>query len=226
MRNVVHFAAASFLVTCAAPPDPDAERRDAPVEGVPSSPQTIGDLVSLLDSLPRPTTLADFIGALPHPLTLSATSSQLSLQPAVDSDDPRIFIISGNLVLSVVPTGPQVNDLEIGDMSNGKMSPAHISFPLDGPLAPADPYKGVLEPSGTRTVCAKCHEKTAREVQIATVSGIPVFADSQRLPLRPFDVPVTSLLSLAQSCDPSLSAERCAILDALTHPGPPHQYSF
>jgi hypothetical protein len=241
MRNLVHLAVAgSLMVACgvsheragsggSSSGDPIGDG-DSPGSasdgGMPSPPRSVEDLVALANSLPRPATLAAFIAALPHPLALSATSSQLSLQPAVDSDDPRIFVIVGSLALSVVPTGPQVNDLEIGDMSNGKMSPASISFPITSPVAPADPYQAVLDATGTHTVCAKCHKKNGAEVQISQVSGTPVFAEGQRLPLEPFNVPVTTLISLAQDCDPSSNPERCDIFDALIQPGMPSQYDF
>jgi hypothetical protein len=197
----------------------------------PSVPHTVGDLVNLANSLPHPLTIAGFIAALPHPLALNATSSQFSAQPAVDANDPRIFIVIGNLVLSVVPTGPNVNNLEIGDMSNGRMSPAHITFPLTGALAPADPYKAVLDPnaggaSQTATACAKCHGKTGAEVEISQVAGTPVYAMGQIPPFPQLNVPATTIISLAQSCSRSSNPERCDVLTALTTPTTPTQYTF
>lgn len=206
-----------------------------------SAPQTVEDLVALANSLPKPLTIADFIAALPHPLALNATSSRFSLQPAVDADDPRIFIAIGHLVLSVVPTGPNANTLEIGDMSNGQMSPAQLSFPVSSPISAAAPYQAVLGTTGgggggggfggggfgaTATVCGKCHQKTGAEVELTQVSGTPVYGMGPILPFPQFNVPVTTLISLAQSCTPSSDPERCDIFNALTTPTAPTQYDF
>lgn len=202
-------------------------QNDGGPSGNPTTPKTVADLVSLANSLRQPVTIAEFIAALPHPLALNATSSQFSLQPAVDQNNPRIFIVIGNLVLSVVPTGPDVNTLEIGDMSNGMMSPAQLSFPITSTVTDAAPYQAVLAAGGNGTVCARCHDKHfGNEVQLTTVSGTPVYGMGQIPPFPQFDVPVTTLISLAQSCDPSADKERCDIFTALTSPSLPTQYTF
>ena len=192
----------------------------------PTTIATVADLVSLANALPRPVTIADFIAALPHALALNATSSPFSLQPAVDADDPRIFIAMGNLVLSIVPTGPNVNTMEIGDMSSGMMSPSQLSFPITSTVSDSAPYAAVLNSNGTGTVCARCHQKTGAEVQLSQVSGTPVFEMGKIPPFAKFNVPVTTIVSLAQSCDPSSNPERCDIFHALTTPSAPTQYQF
>ena len=61
-------------------------------EGVSTAPQTIAEVVTLLNALPKPLNLPCFVASLARPLSLHAVNSPFSAQPAQGRRSPRIFI--------------------------------------------------------------------------------------------------------------------------------------
>ena len=92
-----------------------AERRCVPPDGVSGSPQTIDEVVALIDALPPPVTLPCFLESLDRPLHVEAAISRSSAQPAYWDRSPRLFLFIGDLVLTVVPEGSGAALLEMGE---------------------------------------------------------------------------------------------------------------
>ena len=76
-----------------------------PALGVSGSPTTISEALILINTLPKPTTLACFLEALDRPLTLYMTESDRSLQPSPGPRSPRTFVLRGDLEMSFVVEG-------------------------------------------------------------------------------------------------------------------------
>jgi hypothetical protein len=93
---------------------------------------------------------------LPTPLKVFATSSTQSAQSAAGVDDPRVLIVNGSLVLTVVSAGPTSNELEISQLiSSTESVKAQINFPVTANIPVTEPYDTVKLQSGTS--CRFCH---------------------------------------------------------------------
>jgi len=67
--------------------------------------KTIDDAVRLANALPKPLTVDCFVANIKKPLKVFAVDNPFSAQPSFGVNSPRIFIISNNLTISVVPDG-------------------------------------------------------------------------------------------------------------------------
>jgi len=200
---------------------PDAGTRDAGDDGCPvrpstvsASPSSIADAVALANGLLRnnPSLSIDcFLAALSRPLTVVGSVSTFSLQPSPDgARDPRLFIFSGNLVLSVVPSGMGSWFVELAENTaplrslKAQMGP----FPLTEPIPAAKPYDDVRQPSAG-TLCGTCHsgEELAPQITLTAAYDSAV--------LQPFStdlVPLEQMQTDTETCDPQREPQRCAIL--------------
>ena len=192
-------------------------------EGAPTSPQTIADVITLVNALPSPVTLPCFVQALARPLPIHATVSTISAQPSVGTRSPRIFIFWDGLRASVVPAGAGAPLLELGEIRPESRSlKAEILFPVTTPLDPLTPYERVLfAPDVTR--CGFCHpaEESDPDVTFATA-----FTSVALRPLDSYAVSIASLANELAMCDPSAEPERCALLQALFDQATPVEQPF
>lgn len=179
--------------------------------GVSGSPQTIEDLVALINALPKPTSIPCLLEVLDRPLKLALTNSTFSVQPAVGDRSPRIFIFIGDLEISVVPEGAGAKALELG-YRNGTFTSikAALDFPVTDTLAPDAPYKGIAY--NGQTSCVFCHNN---EMQVNSITFAQAYTSRV---LRPFDntlVTIDTAKSNTASCDPLKEPTRCAILNSI-----------
>jgi hypothetical protein len=200
-------------------------RRCRPGPGASGTPNSIADVVTLINTLPRPVTVSCVVEALDHPLRISATSSIVSAQPAAGPHDPRIFIAMPGLLVSVVAAGDGQNLLEFGEFEMGTAltRKAEIIFPIEGRLAPSDPFAHLVSSTTPGSICGGCH---ASESLAASVDGAPIY---RSIALRPLDetlVEVDALRAEWANCDASTDAERCAILDGIFAWGSPESFQF
>lgn len=204
------------------PPD-ELPRDCVPSGGATGAPGTIEEAVALINSLPRPTSVACLVESLDRPLRLSATESDFSAQPAHGRRSPRIFLFSGPLILSVVPDGPGAEVVEFSQLdASGRSIKGELAFPIEAEVLPEAPYTKVMfQPD--LTVCAFCHadEKPAHRVGNA-------WAYSSQA-LRPVDsslVPIEELQRGASTCDTSVEPECCRLLQELFEHGMPRAHAF
>lgn len=185
------------------------------------NPTTIDQVTQLINALPKPLTLPCFIENLPAPLKVYAISSTFSAQPAVGPDSPRIFIINGNLVLSVVPAGSGRNLLEYGQIINSLESvKGELEFPINANIPGSEPYEQIRNTSGT--TCALCH---TAERPVTGFAG-NAFASGITRP-DPFARQTsTRMRSVASTCDKASDPYRCAILNAVFVKGRAQDTSF
>lgn len=192
-------------------------------EGAPTSPQTIAEVVTLVNALPSPVTLPCFLQALERPLLMHAAASTISAQPSVGTRSPRIFLFWDGLRASIVPAGAGAPLLELGEiLPEDRSLKAEILFPVTTPLDPVTPYERILfTPTVTR--CGFCHQAEDPDPTITFASAFTSVA------LRPFDSYAVSIASLANElaiCDPKAEPDRCAMLQALFDQAPPVEQAF
>jgi hypothetical protein len=203
--NAASDAAADAAPDATAPP-----ARCRPAPGVSGAPRTIAEVAALANALPHPLSLTCFLESLDRPLQLSAAVSTISLQPAPTPRSPRIFLFSGEVIMSVVPEGTGKDLLELSQLVTGDRSlKAELKFPITAPLTPDDPFAHVRSDEGT--TCRFCHptETPAPEISAnAFVSG--AFS-----PLPRALVAFETLQYERTVCDAAAEPDRCAFLGAL-----------
>ena len=207
------------LVACSTSADdePQGTRTPTGCEPAPGStnPTSIAGVVDAVNALPKPVTLPCFVQHLSGPLTIDATKGDLSLQPAVGRRSPRIFILLGPLIATIVPQGVGQDLLELGERRGETRSlKAEVLFPVTTQLDHASPYEHVFfdKSKGDVTSCAFCHgaERLAPDITFARAYESDAFR-----PLNGNRVGVEELLRERQLCDASLEPYRCALLDAV-----------
>jgi hypothetical protein len=194
-----------------APPPVDPNVCAVPL-GVSGTPRTLSEAITLMNSLPRPTTLACFLQSLSRPLDVYMTRSDDSLQPSPGARSPRTFIVFEPLVLSIVFEGPAHVALELGYRTTPTRSiKTEIVFPLTTDVTPANLFDKVMA-GEEATRCGACHIGEVQTVH----PDLPVDVFESDI-LTPFDfeeVDVESLRAERQSCNPTLEPERCTMLSA------------
>ena len=198
-----------------APPDAGSETPACTAPLGSAAPTDVDSLIAYVNALGAergfPVTVTCALESLPRPLGLLASKSLFSLQPAYDAQNPRFFLFSGNLVITVVPTGPGRNLLELGaEVSDVRSIKAELVFPIQGPLPMAQPYEHIA--TNGFTSCAACHggEKINAVVTTATAFESDV--------LRPVPSSIVDLAfarDQAATCDATNEPDRCAVFDAI-----------
>ena len=184
-----------------------------PALGVSGAPTTIPELLVLLNSLPKPTSLACFLEALERPLTVYMTESNNSLQPSPGPRSPRTFILRSNLELSIVPEGDASNTLLLGFRPEPSRSiKAQIDFPLTGNVSEATLFERSQQ-TPTTSSCGSCHVDEVKTEFPGFPSG--VFESDVFPPFDMYQVSVASVRAEAASCDAAVEAKRCELLSAL-----------
>lgn len=193
--------------------EPPAAPRCAAPPGISTIPETIGQAVSLMNSLPRPTSLDCFIESLARPLEVYFTRSQLSAQPADGDDSPRIFIVNGDLFMSIVPSGFASHTLELGLRTTPERAiRGEIAFPLLAPVTPLTMAEHI-EFGERASFCGFCHGREARVTD--TFLG-ELGLESDVIAPNPVDeLSIEAVRELASACDPQATDERCSRLRAL-----------
>ena len=198
---------------------PAAEtRRCAPGPNVSGAPRSIEQVVDLINSLPKPVSVACFVESLDAPLKVFASNSVASLQLSTGPADPRWFIFSLPLIMSVTSDGPGADLLEMGVLQPGNRRTllGELRMPIETEIKPALPYDRIGQDLGT-TCGFFCHQNEQRDPSIhfakAFVSkSIRAAADSE--------VTLDSLRGVLSRCKPSSgmpagTSARCDLLQAL-----------
>lgn len=189
----------------------DALRRCAARGSELSSVGTLSTLAARMGELPRPVDGPCLIATLPRPLTVVATKSVSSAQPAGGPKSPRIFFLLPGLVIGAVPDGAGSAALEVGEwVEPTRTIKAEIPLPVDGPLAVDAPLTRILVNSNG-TVCATCHREEAPHPSRASA-----FVSAALRPRSDELVSIATLRDLHTECVASGDAGgRCAMLHAV-----------
>ena len=180
------------------------------------APESIADMVALLNALPKPVTLPCVLEALPHPLSINAANSVLSAQPAVGKRSPRIFLFLNDLMLSVVPAGMGSRLLEFGERrSDTHTLKAELEFPIETELDSGSPYTRLPFEGASNSSCGFCHIEQEQAQDVGHAYARISHA------IRPMPAQRVSLVELQAelaNCDAAQEPERCAMLEAIFGP--------
>lgn len=181
-------------------------------DGASGSPETIADVVAILNGLPKPVSVGCFLQTLDRPLRIEASSDPSSFQPAFGPASPRILVHVGDLVITVVPAGEGRNVVELGEARPQERSTkAELPFPIVGEVLAADPFVRVQD-SDAGSKCSVCH--TGESVD-ATIDVATAYTSARLAPLPRYAVAVEELAKQYGWCDPATEAARCDVLDGL-----------
>lgn len=214
---------------CSAPPEvpvPDAGHWwDVALAGCLAQqgphPRTVGQVVERIDALPRPVTIPCLVASLPRPLSVVATTSAFSAQPADGRRSPRVFLMGDPLILSIAISGAGKDLLEFAERTDpARTLKAEVGFPVTGAIVPDDAFARVRT-GPSQTNCGLCHRAEAPH---PTVDG--GFVSAAFRPNPGELVPLAELKAELASCDPASERDRCLRLIALLGLGPTTQGAF
>ena len=197
-------------------------RRCAPGPNATGAPRSIEQVVDLINSLPKPVTVACFVESLDAPLKVFASNSVASLQLSTGPEDPRWFIFSLPLIMSVTSDGPGAELLEMGVLLPGHRRTllGELRMPIETEIKHALPYERIGQDLGT-TCGFFCHQNEARDPSItfakAFVSkSIRAAADSEVTLASLRDVLARCKSPSGKSAGTSAgTSARCELLHAL-----------
>lgn len=169
-------------------------------------PETVDDVIARINQLPRPATVACFTASLPRPLTVGPTSSRFSAQPAGGPEDPRLFLFTEKIFISIVPGGDAMRLLEVGEMvSPNRSLKAEFKFPFDKTVTRDDGYQH-LDFAPAATSCGLCHGME----EVHPAHPLARTSVSFRPPARTL-VSLAKAKTFADACDREQNRERCLI---------------
>lgn len=177
------------------------------------NPQSIDQMMSLIQALPKPLTIDCFISALRKPLKIYAVDNAFSAQPSAGPENPRIFLVNNRLIMSVVPAGIGRFLLEVSQVVGPSVSvKGEIEFPVKTNIPPDSVYTRIRDNAFAGTSCRVCH---MNETTYASTQTTSVFA-SRLIPPDPFKrVSQASMLGQASRCNPEKELYRCLMLRAI-----------
>ena len=199
-------------------------RRCVPGPNASGAPRNIEQVVDLINSLPKPVSVACFVESLDAPLKVYASKSVASLQLSTGPDDPRWFIFNLPLIISVTSDGPGADLLEMGVLQPGNRRTllGELRMPIETTIKHALPYERISQDVGT-TCGFFCHQNEQRDPSIhfaeAFVSkSIRAAADSE--------VTLDSLRGTLSRCKSPNASLRCELLHALLMTGRAQREDF
>ena len=166
-------------------------------------------MVDLVNRLPKPLSLPCFLQNFPRPLKLFAMQSRFSAQQSAGPNNPRVFIINGDLMLSVVTYGLGSEALELSyKTGEGQSIKGEIYFPLTENITEDHPYTSIE--TGGGTACRFCHlnERPSPDYPNAFESDLTLPDPFERMSL-------TRLDQLTQECNPEEDQTRCDMFTSL-----------
>ncbi len=209
-------AVLSFGLGSCAEPEPRLIPEACEIGG--EQPHSAAELLARPDALPRPVTIPCLVASLPRPLSVVATDSDFSVQPAVGRESPRVFIMDEGLVLSSAMAGEGRELLEFGEWRSGSQTlKGELEFPLSQELELADMY---VRTEAVSTRCAACHRNEEPSQELPGY-----FSDAIR-PVPESIVSLEELVAARESCDWNADAARCEMLAALLDFGTVEEGSF
>ena len=187
------------------------------------SPQNINQAIDLINALPKPVTIPCFTQALNRPLRVNATSSILSVQPAVGAENPRLFIFFNQLVISVAPAGDGKDLMEFSFMYSDTHSlKGEITFPITNTVSYSAPFTQV--DTDGQSSCSGCH---INEVQDTNVVGTTAYSSIALKPDANRNVSLNSFYQQSYLCDfNNDQSYRCQMIRSLFENGSLIEASF
>ena len=199
-------------------------RRCAPGPNATGAPRNIEQVVDLINSLPKPVSVACFVESLDAPLKVFASNSVASLQRSTGPEDPRWFIFSLPLIMSVTSDGSGANLLEMGVLKPGNRRTllGELRMPVQAEIKHALPYDRILEDVGTS--CGFfCHQNEERDPRIHLAQA---FLSKSIRASPDSEVTLDSVRGVLSRCKSPSASPRCELLNALLVTGRAQREDF
>jgi hypothetical protein len=182
-----------------------------------ATPKTIVDVIDLINILPKPLNIPCFLKTLKRPLFINMTNSKLSAQPALSDSDPRVFIFSERLILSISTSGHASQLLELSQLmpGNNKVSiKGEFKFPILHQIDYDEPFRRIEQNS--MTSCSACHVGE----QVYFHDKYKAYSSAAVKPITASLINISALQTEAYLCDlGKLQTDRCSIIYSLTNQG-------
>lgn len=204
---------------------PAAEtRRCAPGPSASGAPRTIEQVVDLINSLPKPVSVACFVESLDAPLKVFASNSAASLQLSTGPEDPRWFIFSLPLIISVTSDGPGAELLEMGVLEPGNRRAVlgELRMPIQTAIQHALPFDRISKGEGT-TCGFFCHKDEERDPRIHFAEA---FVSKSIRAAAGSEVTLDTLRGVLSRCQSPTASARCELLRALLVTGRAQREDF
>lgn len=186
-------------------------------------PKTMQEITDLINKLPKPLELDCFLASLKRPLNINATSSTLSLQPALSSKDPRIFIFNENIIFSIATAGEGAYALEFSQLKSDRRSfKGEIHFPVTENINVSAPFATLL--TGNQTRCSGCHTVEQAEYLLG---GVQIYSSIAIKPTENRNVTISELKNEQYLCEfNNDSSYRCRLYNGLLNHGEVNPQDF
>jgi hypothetical protein len=199
-------------------------RRCAPGPNATGAPRTIEQVVDLINSLPKPVTVACLVDSLDPPLKVFASNSVASLQLSTGPEDPRWFIFSLPLIISVTSDGPGAELLEMSVLQPGNRRAllGELRMPIRAEIKHALPYDRIR--NGVGTTCGFfCHQNEERDPSIRFTEA---FVSKSIRAAASSEVTLDFLRGVLSRCKSPTASARCELLHALLVTGRAQREDF
>ena len=199
-------------------------RRCAPGPNATGAPRTIEQVVDLINSLPKPVTVACFVESLDPPLKVFASNSVASLQLSTGPEDPRWFIFSLPLIISITSDGPGTELLEMGVLQPGNRRAllGELRMPIESEIKHALPFDRINK--GETTTCGFfCHQNEECDPRIRIAEA---FVSKSIRAAASSEVTLDFLRGVLSRCKSPTASVRCELLHALLVTGRAQREDF
>ena len=199
-------------------------RRCAPGPNATGAPRSIEQVVDLINSLPKPVTVACFVESLDPPLKVFASNSVASLQLSTGPEDPRWFIFSLPLIISITSDGPGAELLEMGVLQpdNRRALLGELRMPIQTEIKHALPFDRISKGEGT-TCGFFCHQNEERDPRIHFAEA---FVSKSIRAAASSEVTLDFLHGVLSRCKSPTASVRCELLHALLVTGRAQREDF
>lgn len=188
------------------------------------TPNSIGDVINLVNALPKPLTIDCFLISLKKPLKVMAVNNTFSAQPAVKNESPRIFIVNSRLSISVVPAGIGRYLVEMSEPTSATSSfKAEIEFPVQQTMDPYLPFSRIVDKMTGNSQCVMCHRNEEKKLYPGVGYGFNSDIVRPNEYQRIFSL---YLRNQAYMCDPKTDKFRCDMLNAIFTTGEAQDADF
>lgn len=199
-------------------PDPDVGESEPQLrcptpQGHSGSPQSIEEAVAHIQALPDPVDVPCVLESFARPLSLLASSSPFSAQPARGDANPRLFVFFDGLILSFATTGHGATLVEFAEFVGPTTTvKGELEFPLDpGTLETSEVFEQVrFEDGGSN--CRFCHRNEVPADPAFFPNG---FASDALAAREDTILDLEEVRTYAEHCDFRDDPVRCSIYDAV-----------
>jgi len=193
--------------------DEQPEPRCVTPRGHTGSPQSIEEAVAHIQALPDPVDVPCVLESFARPLSLLASSSPFSAQPARGDANPRLFVFFDGLILSFATTGHGATLVEFAEFIGPTTTiKGELEFPLDPAVVDTAAVFARVEFEDGGSNCRFCHRN---EVPVDPELYPDAFASDALAAREDTILELDRVRTYADHCDVRDDPMRCAIYDAV-----------